>query len=58
MSRYDREDLKKVLHEHGYKIDGTISPEWCAFAIQILQTEYLVQITEIMKRIEYKASFQ
>jgi len=40
MTKYSRENLRKVLAKHGYT-PQTMDPEWCQFAVQILTSEKL-----------------
>ena len=39
-----KEELAEVLAKHGYKVPQVMSPEWCQFALQLIQTELLEEI--------------
>lgn len=44
MTGLSKEELSKVLTKHGYKVPPVMTPEWCQFALQLVQAELLQKI--------------
>jgi len=45
MPTYDKEFLKGILIGHGYNA-SIMTPEWCLFALSLIQTSTLERIEE------------